>query len=108
MITGKVSSAPKKAYLRCDGKGFNSSLGSLSSEGNALSSFGDLPNDSVIRPPLQCIMALEVAKNHWELRSLIHHRLSVEHNKIHREVELVYLYQYILHYPSRNFYTTVS
>ena len=40
MITGKVYSAPKKAYLRCDGKGFNSSLGGLSSEGNALSSFG--------------------------------------------------------------------
>ena len=40
MITGKVSSAPKKAYLRYDGKGFNSSLGGLSSEGNALSSFG--------------------------------------------------------------------
>ena len=40
MITGKVSFALKKAYLRCDGKGFNSSLGGLSSEGNALSSFG--------------------------------------------------------------------
>ena len=40
MITGKVSSSPKKAYLRCVGKGFNSSLGGLSSEGNALSSFG--------------------------------------------------------------------
>ena len=40
MITGKVSSSPKKAYLRCDGKGFSSSLGGLSSEGNALSSFG--------------------------------------------------------------------
>ena len=38
MITEKVSSAPKKAYLRCDGKGYNSSLGGLSSEGNALSS----------------------------------------------------------------------
>ena len=40
MITGKVSSTPKNAYLRCDGKGFNSSLGGLSSEGNALSSIG--------------------------------------------------------------------
>ena len=27
MIIGKVSSTPKNAYLRCDGKGFNSSLG---------------------------------------------------------------------------------
>ena len=34
MITEKVSSTPKNAYLRCDGKGFNSSLGGLSSEGN--------------------------------------------------------------------------
>ena len=40
MITEKVSSAPKKAYLRCDGKGFNSRLGGLSSKGNALSSIG--------------------------------------------------------------------
>ena len=40
MITGKVYSTPKNAYLRCDGKGFNSSLGGLSSEGNALSSIG--------------------------------------------------------------------
>ena len=40
MITGKVSSTPKNAYLRCDGKGFNSSLGGLSSEGNTLSSIG--------------------------------------------------------------------
>ena len=149
MISGKASTAPKKAYLRCDGKGFNSSLGGLSSEGNALSSIGGngsnlgtypftsstslcsiiecrnsdsnvvtsssqlgltkhdvrgsscktlsnyfcttestmltshtsssspiplitlkifrltvmFPNDSVIRPPLQCIMALAVAKN---------------------------------------------
>ena len=31
MITGKVFSSPKKAYLRCDGKGFSSSLGGLSS-----------------------------------------------------------------------------
>ena len=31
MITGKISSTPKNAYLRCDGKGFNSSLGGLSS-----------------------------------------------------------------------------
>ena len=38
MITGKVSSTPKNAYLRCDGKGFNSSLGGLSYEGNTLSS----------------------------------------------------------------------
>ena len=40
MITRKVFSASKKAYLRCDGKGFNSSLGGLSSEGNSLSSIG--------------------------------------------------------------------
>ena len=40
MITGKVSSTPKKEYLRCDGKGFNSSLGGLSLKGNALSSIG--------------------------------------------------------------------
>ena len=40
MITGNVSSTPKNAYLRCDGKGFNSSLGGLSYEGNALSSIG--------------------------------------------------------------------
>ena len=40
MIIGKVSSAPKKAYLRCVDKGFNSSLGGLSSEGNAVSSIG--------------------------------------------------------------------
>ena len=40
MITGKVSSTPKNAYLICDGKGFNSSLGGLSSEGNTLSSIG--------------------------------------------------------------------
>ena len=40
MIIGKVSSAPTKAYLRRDGKGFNLSLGGLSSEGNALSSIG--------------------------------------------------------------------
>ena len=39
MITGKVSSSPKNAYLRCVGKGFSSSLGGLSLEGNALSSF---------------------------------------------------------------------
>ena len=44
MITGKVSSTPKNAYLRCDGKGFNSSLGGLFSEGNTLSSVGG--NDS--------------------------------------------------------------
>ena len=40
MITGKVSSTPKNAYLRCNGKGFNSSLGGLSFEGNTLSSIG--------------------------------------------------------------------
>ena len=40
MITENVSSTPKNAYLRCDGKGFNSSLGGLSSEDNALSSIG--------------------------------------------------------------------
>ena len=38
MIIGKVSSTPKNAYLRCDGKGFNSSLGGFSSKGNTLSS----------------------------------------------------------------------
>ena len=40
MITGKVSSTLMNAYLRCDGKGFNSSLGGFSSEGNTLSSIG--------------------------------------------------------------------
>ena len=40
MITGKVSSTPRNVYLRCDGKGFNSSLGGISSEGNTLSSIG--------------------------------------------------------------------
>ena len=40
MITGKVSSTPRNAYLRCDGKGFNSSLGGFSSEENTLSSIG--------------------------------------------------------------------
>ena len=40
MITGKVLSTPKNAYLRCDGTGFNSSLGGLSSKGNTLSSIG--------------------------------------------------------------------
>ena len=40
MITGKVSSTPRNAYLRCDGKGFNSSLGGFSSEDNTLSSIG--------------------------------------------------------------------
>ena len=39
MITGKVSSSPKNAYLRWVGKGFSSSLGGFSSEGNVLSSF---------------------------------------------------------------------
>ena len=38
MITKKVSSTPRNAYLRCNGKGFNSSLGGFSSEGNTLSS----------------------------------------------------------------------
>ena len=40
MITGKVSSTPRNTYLRCDGKGFNSSLGGFSSEVNTLSSIG--------------------------------------------------------------------
>ena len=40
MITEKVSSTPRNAYMRCDGKGFNSSLGGFSSEGNTLSSIG--------------------------------------------------------------------
>ena len=40
MITGKVSSTPRNAYLRCGGKGFNSRLGGFSSEGNTLSSIG--------------------------------------------------------------------
>ena len=31
-IAGNVSSTPKNAYLRCDGKGFSSSLGGLSFE----------------------------------------------------------------------------
>ena len=30
MITGKVSSSPKNAYLRCVSKGFSSRLGGLS------------------------------------------------------------------------------
>ena len=34
MITGKVSSTPRNAYLRCDGKGFNSILGGFSFERN--------------------------------------------------------------------------
>ena len=40
MITEKVSSTPRNAYLRCDGKGYNSSLGGFSFEGNTLSSIG--------------------------------------------------------------------
>ena len=40
MIARKVSSIPRNSYLRCDGKGFNSSLGGLSSEGNTMSSIG--------------------------------------------------------------------
>ena len=40
MITGKVSSTLRNAYLRCDGKGFNSSLGGFSPKGNTLSSIG--------------------------------------------------------------------
>ena len=40
MITGNVSSIPKNVYLRCDGKGFNSSLGGFSFEDNALSLIG--------------------------------------------------------------------
>ena len=40
MITGKVSFTPRNAYLRCDDKGFNSSLGGFSSEGNTLSLIG--------------------------------------------------------------------
>ena len=40
MITGKVSSTPRNAYLRCDGKGLNSSLGGFSFEGITLSSIG--------------------------------------------------------------------
>ena len=40
MITGNVSSSPRNAYLRCDGKGFNTSLGGFSFEGNTLSSIG--------------------------------------------------------------------
>ena len=38
MVIRKVSSTPRNAYLRCDGKGFNSRLGGFSSEGNTLSS----------------------------------------------------------------------
>ena len=40
MIIGKVSSTPRNAYLSCNGKGFNSSLGGFFSEGNTLSSIG--------------------------------------------------------------------
>ena len=40
MIIGKVSSTLRNAYLRCDGKGFNSSLGGFCFEGNTLSSIG--------------------------------------------------------------------
>ena len=40
MITGKVSSTHRNVYLRCEGKGFNLSLGGFSSEGNTLSSIG--------------------------------------------------------------------
>ena len=40
MITENISFAPRNAYLRYDGKGFNLSLGGLSSEGNTLSSIG--------------------------------------------------------------------
>ena len=40
MIIGKVYSSPRTAYLRCDGKGFNSSLGGFSFEGNTMSSIG--------------------------------------------------------------------
>ena len=40
MIIEKVSSTPRNSYLRCDGKGFNSSLGGFSSEHNTLSSIG--------------------------------------------------------------------
>ena len=40
MITGKVSSNPRNAFLRCHGKGFNLSLGGFSSKGNSLSSIG--------------------------------------------------------------------
>ena len=50
MITGKVSYSSKKAYLRCVGKGFSSSLGGLSSEGNALSSFGGIGSNLGAHP----------------------------------------------------------
>ena len=40
MITEKVSSTPRNAYLRCNGKGFNSSLGVFSFECNTMSSIG--------------------------------------------------------------------
>ena len=40
MIIGKVSSTPRNAYLRCDGKDFNSSLGGFSFDNNTLSSVG--------------------------------------------------------------------
>ena len=54
MITGKVSSTPKNAYLRCDGKGFNSSLGGFSSEGNTLSSIGgNVSNSDVVTSSTQ-------------------------------------------------------
>ena len=50
MITRNVSSTPKNAYLRFDGKGFNSSLGGLSSEGNALSSIGGNGSNLSVHP----------------------------------------------------------
>ena len=50
MITGKVSSTPKNAYLRCDGKSFNSSLGGLSFEGNTLSSIGGSVSNLGVHP----------------------------------------------------------
>ena len=50
MITGKVSSSPKNAYLRCVGKGLSSSLGGFSSEGHALSSFGGNGSNLGVHP----------------------------------------------------------
>ena len=50
MITGKVSCSPKNAYLRCVGKGFSSSLGGLSLEGNVLSSFGGKVSNLGVHP----------------------------------------------------------
>ena len=65
MITGKVSSTPRNAYFRCDGKGFNSSLGGFSSEGNTLSSIGD--NFSNLGAHL--VVPLSLPNPFWQIRT---------------------------------------